>query len=109
MTNITTTTTPTDPVTKAQARVLKAQEAAARAIERAKKAQATAEQRLATAGVRDEITAKAKEMLHEIVSVEAGRRVCLCGCGEPTPRAFFRPGHDARALSAIVKDLLREA
>lgn len=29
---------------------------------------------------------------------------CWCGCGTPTsPRAFFAPGHDKRAESAIVK------
>lgn len=29
------------------------------------------------------------------------RNACLCGCGEPTG-GTFRPGHDARMVSALV-------
>lgn len=34
---------------------------------------------------------------------EAGRRLCLCGCGAQTPKAFFVPGHDAKLASSMLQ------
>ena len=108
-----TTTTPvtTTPsaIDKASARVARAVEAANKAKQRAIDAQAKAEERLRNAGGKDERMAEAKRIIHEVIATEAARRVCLCGCGQPTPRAFFQPGHDARLLSVTLKELAAEA
>lgn len=31
-------------------------------------------------------------------------RPCACGCGEMTKGGEFKPGHDAKLLSAIVRE-----
>lgn len=104
----TTTAVPQSAVEKAEARVAKAKEAAERALAKAKEAQAKAEQRLLETEGKDERTARAKALVHEVVQVESDRRRCLCGCGANTPRAFFVPGHDARLLATTVRELLTE-
>jgi hypothetical protein len=47
--------------------------------------------------------------IRELVAAESARRLCLCGCGAQTPKAFFVPGHDAKLLSAMLKaDVARQ-
>ena len=38
-----------------------------------------------------------------LVEAESARRLCLCGCGNTTPRAFFVPGHDSKLLSRLIE------
>lgn len=41
--------------------------------------------------------------IRALVATESARRLCLCGCGAQTPKAFFVPGHDAKLLSTLLK------
>lgn len=45
---------------------------------------------------------KAHEQIRELCEAEAAKRLCLCGCGAQTPKAFFVPGHDAKLLSRLM-------
>lgn len=108
-TNEQTTTTQTlSPVERAEARVAKAKAAAERAAERAKAALAKATERAEQAENRDVRLTEAKRLVREVVQAEAARRFCLCGCGNPTPNGFFKPGHDARLLALTLKELAAE-
>lgn len=41
---------------------------------------------------------------HQMAIVEASTRTCKCGCGELVgKKSFYRPGHDARHVSNLVR------
>ena len=60
------------------------------------------EQADADRATREERRTSAHAEIARLVAAESARRLCLCGCGTTTPRAFFVPGHDSKLMSRLL-------
>ena len=77
-------------------------DAKADAKAKAAKAEAAASAKAERKAERAVALTDAHAEVRRLTDKEASRRSCVCGCGAPTPRAFFVPGHDAKLVSRLL-------
>jgi hypothetical protein len=74
----------------------------AKALAKAAEAEARKAKAEADKATREERRTGAHAEIARLVAAESARRLCLCGCGATTPRAFFVPGHDSKLMSRLL-------